>query len=96
MTATRLVRALHRAGWYDDEQSGAHLSLRHPNKAGKVVVPIHKGKDLKLRTLASILNDAGLTPDELRRLLCRDATRCYLFPTLTRVVIRFACRRFPA
>lgn len=69
VTATKVVRALHRDGWYDDEQSGSHLSLRHPNKAGKVIVPIHRSKDLKPGTLAGILDDAGLTPDEFRRLL---------------------------
>lgn len=45
------------------------LSLRHPNKSGRVIVPIHRGKDLKPGTLASILDDAGLTPEEFRRLL---------------------------
>ncbi|MCL5026566.1 MAG: type II toxin-antitoxin system HicA family toxin [Chloroflexi bacterium] len=69
VTATQLVRALHRAGWYDDEQSGSHLSLRHPDRTGKVIVPVHRGKILKLGTLAGIMEDAGLTPDELRRLL---------------------------
>ncbi|MDO8671689.1 MAG: type II toxin-antitoxin system HicA family toxin [Dehalococcoidia bacterium] len=69
ITATQLIRVLHRAGWFDDEQSGSHLILRHPNKTGKVIVPVHKGKDLKLGTLASILEDAGLTIDDLRRLL---------------------------
>ncbi len=69
VTSIELVRALHRAGWYDDEQSGSHLSLRDPTKAGRVIVPMHKGTDLKVGTLASILDDAGMTPDELRRLL---------------------------
>ncbi|MGH2459440.1 MAG: type II toxin-antitoxin system HicA family toxin [Chloroflexota bacterium] len=68
ITARELVRVLHRAGWYDDEQSGSHLSLRHPTRPGKLIVPNHKGTDLKVGTLASILDDAGLTPDDLRRL----------------------------
>lgn len=49
--------------------SPAHLSVRHPERAGKVIVPMHKGKTLKLGTLSSILHDAGLTSDEFRRLL---------------------------
>ncbi|TAK36678.1 MAG: type II toxin-antitoxin system HicA family toxin [Chloroflexota bacterium] len=60
---------MHRAGWYDEEQSGAHLNLRHPQKVGKVIVPVHRGKELKLGTLASILEDAGLAVDEFRRML---------------------------
>lgn len=69
VTSTQAVRALHRAGWYDEDQSGSHLSLRHLNKQGKVIVPIHRGKVLKPGTLASILDDAGLTAEEFRRLL---------------------------
>ena len=69
VTATQLVRALHRAGWYDVEQSGSHLTLRHSQRSGKVIVPMHRGKTLKVGTVASILDDAGLTPDEFRRLL---------------------------
>ncbi|MHB1004087.1 MAG: type II toxin-antitoxin system HicA family toxin [Chloroflexota bacterium] len=69
MTAAEVVRALHRDGWRDDHQTGSHLYLRHATKAGRVTVPMHRGKTLKLATLASILEDASLTPDECRGLL---------------------------
>jgi predicted RNA binding protein YcfA (HicA-like mRNA interferase family) len=69
ITAQELIRALHKAGWYDDHQTGSHLTLMHPTKQGRVVVPMHRGKDLKLGTLSSILDDAALTADDLRRLL---------------------------
>lgn len=41
----------------------------HPTKAGLVVVPLHKGKQLRTGMVAKTLKDAGLTPDDLRRLL---------------------------
>jgi predicted RNA binding protein YcfA (HicA-like mRNA interferase family) len=42
--------------------------LRHPTKSGPVAVPFHRG-DLKTGTLNRILEQAGLTADDLRRLL---------------------------
>ncbi len=69
VTATQVVRVLHRDGWYDDHQTGSHLFLLHPTKPRRVTVPVHRGKTLKPATLASILEDAGLTVEEFRRLL---------------------------
>ncbi|TAK33042.1 MAG: addiction module toxin, HicA family [Chloroflexota bacterium] len=69
VTAMQTIRALHRDGWYDDEQAGSHLSLRHSQKPGKVIIPVHAGKTLKPGLLARILKDSDLTVDEFRRLL---------------------------
>jgi predicted RNA binding protein YcfA (HicA-like mRNA interferase family) len=69
VTARETVRALHRDGWYDDAQVGSHLSLRHPTKPGKVIVPIHTGRTLKPALLAQILKDAQLDVDKFRSLL---------------------------
>jgi predicted RNA binding protein YcfA (HicA-like mRNA interferase family) len=69
ITDSQLLRALHRDGWYDTTQVGSHLTLRHPTKVGKVIVPEHGGHTIKLGTIASILDDAGLTADDLRRLI---------------------------
>ena len=69
VTATDVVRALRRDGWYDDHQRGSHLYLLHPTKPNRVTVPLHAGKIIKLKLLAGILEDSGLTADEFRRLL---------------------------
>ena len=69
ITATQLVRALHKDGWYDDHQRGSHLYLLHPTKSNRVAVPMHAGKTIKTGLLASILKDADLSVDEFRRLL---------------------------
>ena len=69
ITAKDVVRALHRDGWYDDHQTGSHLYLLHATKPNRVTVSMHAGKTLKPATLASIIEDAGLTADEFRRLL---------------------------
>lgn len=69
ITAAELVRALRRAGWVRARQTGSHLVLRHPERLVKVTVPMHAGEDLAPKTLRSILDQAGLTADELRALL---------------------------
>ena len=40
-----------------------------PHRLGLVVVPVHAGRILRLKTLQSILDQAGMSPDELRELL---------------------------
>jgi predicted RNA binding protein YcfA (HicA-like mRNA interferase family) len=68
INAARLLRARARDGWYESRQTGSHKVLRHPTKSGPVAVPFHRG-DLKTGTLNRILEQAGLTADDLRRLL---------------------------
>ena len=69
VTSAEVLRVLHRAGWFDSRQSGAHVILHHPTQAGRIVVAVHRGKQLKPTTVHSILEDAGITVDEFRRLL---------------------------
>lgn len=66
----RLIRALGRAGWYEDHQVGSHVTLRHREMPGKkVVVPVHRGRPLKPKVLHRILREVGLTVEQLRDLL---------------------------
>jgi predicted RNA binding protein YcfA (HicA-like mRNA interferase family) len=70
VSAADTLRALRRAGWQVERQRGSHVLLRHPERpAGRVVVPVHAGRILKPKTLASILDQAELTVDDLVRLL---------------------------
>lgn len=69
ITATELMRALRRDGWEQARQSGSHVSLKHPTKSGYIIVPMHTRVILKLKTLQTILAQAGLTPEDLRALL---------------------------
>jgi predicted RNA binding protein YcfA (HicA-like mRNA interferase family) len=43
--------------------------LEHPTKSGLVVIPAHTGRTIRLGTLANVLEDAGLSVEDLRRLL---------------------------
>lgn len=47
-------------GWYEVKQVGSHHQYKHPKKPGKVTIPEHKGKDINLQVVKSILKQAGL------------------------------------
>ena len=64
----QLIRALERAGFLLHHVRGSHHYLRHPDKQVLISVPYHN-KDLKRSTLRAILRQAGITTEELRRLL---------------------------
>jgi predicted RNA binding protein YcfA (HicA-like mRNA interferase family) len=65
----KVLRALGRAGFFIHHTSGSHHVLKHPGKPHlRVTAPLHN-KDLKRRTHASIIEQAGLTNDEFRDLL---------------------------
>jgi len=61
-------RALERAGWQLDRVNGSHHIFRHPDRTGRVVVPMHN-RDLAKGTLNQIINGSGLTRNEFLGLL---------------------------
>ena len=62
-------RALERAGFFVHHATGSHFILRHTERPGvRVTLPYHR-KDLKRRTLDSILDQAGLSHEEFLGLL---------------------------
>lgn len=67
-TATDVIRVLEKIGFVLTRQSGSHRIYKN-NEGRRVTVPYHAGKILNPKLLKSILNDAGLTIEELIRLL---------------------------
>lgn len=64
-----VLRALARAGFFIHHTSGSHYVLKHPDKPHlRVTVPYHN-KDLKRRTLSSIIEQSGLTIEQFVALL---------------------------
>ena len=64
-----VIRALERAGFFIHHTSGSHHILKHPEHPElRVTVPFHN-KDLKRKTLASIIEQAGYTTEEFIGLL---------------------------
>lgn len=62
-----LLKALLKAGFVKDHQSGSHIYLKHPD--GRLTsISIHP-KPLPKGTLNAILKQTKIKPDELKRLL---------------------------
>lgn len=66
LSSTDILRILHHDGWIIKSVEGSHINLIHPTKPGKVTVP-HPRKSLKVKTLRSILKQAGLVPTQAPR-----------------------------
>ena len=67
LSGAEVRRALERAGFVFRRQTGSHMILRRDNPYSRVVVPNHPS--LRIGTLRQILQDAGLTVEDLLRLL---------------------------
>ncbi len=68
VTAKKLIRALLRADFIQDHQTGSHIALYNPKTGKQTTVPFHSG-DLNRPLLKAIIKQAGLTEDEFRKLL---------------------------
>lgn len=65
----KVLKALLRAGFYIQRSKGSHHILKHADKPElRVTIPIHNF-DLKRKTLATIIEQAGYTPEEFLQLL---------------------------
>jgi predicted RNA binding protein YcfA (HicA-like mRNA interferase family) len=68
VTGAHLVKALQAAGFELTSIRGSHHRLKHPDGRA-TTVPVHAGKDVPKGTLRSVLRDASLSAEDLRRLL---------------------------
>jgi predicted RNA binding protein YcfA (HicA-like mRNA interferase family) len=68
VTATDIIRVLEKAGFLLNRQSGSHKIYKN-NSGKRVTVPYHSGDTLHPKILKSIIKDAGLTIEDLKRLL---------------------------
>ena len=50
-------------------QKGSHAQLKHPERVGRVTVPLHAGETVGPGLLRSILTQGGVTADEFRAAL---------------------------
>ena len=59
MDSRDIIKALKRDGWYEVNQVGSHVQLKHPSKKGRVTVP-HPRRDMPIGTLKSIEKQAQI------------------------------------
>ena len=64
--ARKLVRILQEEGFARVSQRGSHLKLRHPD-GRTLVVPIHRGRDVKVGLLRAVLAEAGIRVEDFLR-----------------------------
>jgi len=69
LTAKEVVTLAAKVGFVFDRQKGSHAVYYRARDGARIVVPMHAKKILKPKTLASILDDMGLTIDDLGKLL---------------------------
>jgi predicted RNA binding protein YcfA (HicA-like mRNA interferase family) len=69
VTGAQVLRALRSLGWIVVTQRGSHVQLKHPDRPGRVTIPIHAGETIGPRLLGSILAQARLTVEEFRSAL---------------------------
>ncbi len=66
--AKDLNRALRRLGFFEHHRVGSHAQFKHRD-GRRVTVPIHLGKDIKKKTLKSIINDLDISIEEFIKML---------------------------
>lgn len=64
LKAEEVVRILHQHGFALISQRGSHQKWRNADTGKQVIVPFHKGKDLPLGTLRSIIEGSGIPEEE--------------------------------
>lgn len=66
LPARRVIKALEKLGFRVVGQRGSHVKLRHDD-GRMVIVPDHRGQDLRLGTLMKIVTeDAELTVEQFK------------------------------
>jgi predicted RNA binding protein YcfA (HicA-like mRNA interferase family) len=63
LSGKELVKILSKIGFAFQRQQGSHMVLRRESPFARVVVPNHR--NLRVGTLRTILNEAGITVEQL-------------------------------
>jgi predicted RNA binding protein YcfA (HicA-like mRNA interferase family) len=69
ITPKKLIRALEKAGFILNHQTGSHRYYTHPERPKKIITIPYHNKDLKKGTLKSILKQADMDVETLIELL---------------------------
>lgn len=69
VTSRKVIRVAEKLGFALDRQRGSHAVYLRASDRRRLVIPIHKGKDLKPGTLRGLIDDMGLSVDEFIAML---------------------------
>jgi len=62
--ARDVIRVVEKIGFAFDRQKGSHAVYMRASDHRRLVVPIHKGRDLKPGTLRGLIDDMGMSVEE--------------------------------
>ncbi len=69
LTARQVIQKLRKAGFVFDRQAkGSHEIWYNPTTKRRTVIPNHPGTTIPKGTLRAILKQAGISPEEFKRL----------------------------
>lgn len=63
LSASEVIIILKANGFSLVSQRGSHQKWRHSDSGKQVIVPFHKGRQLPLGTLKSVIQGSGITED---------------------------------
>lgn len=66
LKASDVIKILQQHGFILISRRGSHQKWRNNDTAKQVIVPYHKGKQLPLGTLRSIIEGSGIPEEEFR------------------------------
>ena len=69
LAARDVVRVAEKLGFTFDRQGGSHAVYLRVSDHGRVVIPMHEGRDLRPGTLRGLIHDMGISVDEFVKLL---------------------------
>ncbi|MEE9295647.1 MAG: type II toxin-antitoxin system HicA family toxin [Phycisphaerae bacterium] len=69
LAARDVVRIAEKLGFEFDRQKGSHAVYVRMSDKRRIVIPMHKGRDLKTGTLRGLIDDMDLSVDEFIAML---------------------------
>ena len=66
LKASEVIRILQRYGFNFISQRGSHQKWHQPDSGYQVIVPYHKGEQLPMGTIRSIIEGSGIPVEEFR------------------------------
>ncbi len=64
VAAREVIKAAEKLGFEFDRQKGSHAVYIRVSDKRRIVIPVHKGRDLKPGTLRGLIDDMGLSVEE--------------------------------
>jgi predicted RNA binding protein YcfA (HicA-like mRNA interferase family) len=69
LSPQKVITILEKKGFVLKRVTGSHYIFAHPKTKRRVTVPYHSGQEVARGTLLQILEDAGISRQELQALL---------------------------